>query len=67
MNSRQKLKRFKKQLYKGYCDNIQLFNSEFKVLSYRKWLREVNNVKFPWTNGSQQNKLRSDPEPHNRG
>ncbi len=51
MNSRQKLKRFKKRLYKGYCDNIQFFNSECKVLSYRKWLREVNNVKFPWDNG----------------
>lgn len=44
MRARQKFKNMKKEAYKSYCTWVKFYGRE--VLSYRKWLKEVNRIKL---------------------
>lgn len=38
--------KFKHDLYEQYKINMKQFGKEDKIVSYRQWLKDVNNVKI---------------------
>lgn len=37
---------FYRNMYETYCDNMKFYGKEKKILPFKKWLKEVKNVKL---------------------
>lgn len=37
---------FYRKMYESYCINMKFYGKEKEILPFKKWLKEVNNVKI---------------------
>lgn len=36
---------FYRKMYESYCNNMKFYGKEKEILPFKKWMKEVNNVK----------------------